>query len=63
MEVGAVGHNLKEDGHIRTIPAKLGLIWFSSFRENLNVIFHQNIPNLHNWYKSITHCHVAAVKI
>jgi hypothetical protein len=26
---------------------------FSGFRrEGLNVIFHQNMPNLHNWYKS-----------
>ena len=33
----------------RTIPAKFGLIWFSGFRgEDLNVIFHQNMPNLHN---------------
>jgi hypothetical protein len=30
-----------------------GLIWFSGFRgENLNVIFYQNMPNLHNRYKS-----------
>jgi hypothetical protein len=36
----------------RTIPAKFGLIWFSGFREDLNVIFYQNMPNLHNWYKS-----------
>jgi hypothetical protein len=29
------------------------LIWFSSFRgEDLNVIFYQNMPNLHNRYKS-----------
>jgi hypothetical protein len=36
-----------------TIPARLGLIWFSGFRgEDLNVIFYQNIPNLHNRYKS-----------
>jgi hypothetical protein len=34
-----------------TIPAKLGLIWFSGFRgEDLNVIFYQNMPNLHNRY-------------
>jgi hypothetical protein len=33
----------------RTIPAKFGLIWFSGFREeDLNVIFYQNMPNLHN---------------
>jgi hypothetical protein len=37
----------------RTIPAKSGLIWFSGFRgEDLNVIFYQNMPNLHNRYKS-----------
>jgi hypothetical protein len=37
----------------RTIPARFGLIWFSGFRgEDLNVIFYQNMPNLHNWYKS-----------
>ena len=37
----------------RTIPARLGLIWFSGFRgEDLNVIFYQNMPNLHNRYKS-----------
>jgi hypothetical protein len=37
----------------RTIPARFGLIWFSSFRgKYLNVIFYQNMPNLHNRYKS-----------
>jgi hypothetical protein len=36
----------------RTIPARFGLIWFSGFRgKYLNVIFYQNMPNLHNWYK------------
>jgi hypothetical protein len=36
-----------------TIPARFGLIWFSGFRgEDLNVIFYQNMPNLHNWYIS-----------
>jgi hypothetical protein len=35
-----------------TIPARFGLIWFSGFREDLNVIFYQNMPNLHNQYKS-----------
>jgi hypothetical protein len=40
-------------GYPRTIPTKFGLIWFSSFREeDLNVIFYQNMPNLHNRYKS-----------
>ena len=39
--------------HPGTIPAKLGLIWFSGFRgEDLNVIFYQNMPNLHNQYIS-----------
>jgi hypothetical protein len=43
---------LKGD-HPRTIPAKFALIWFSGFRgEDLNVIFYQNMPNLHNLYKS-----------
>ena len=43
---------LKKD-HPRTILAKFALIWFSGFRgEDLNVIFYQNMPNLHNWYKS-----------
>jgi hypothetical protein len=38
---------------IRTIPARFGLIWFSGFRgKDLNVIFYQNMPNLHNRYKS-----------
>jgi hypothetical protein len=32
--------------HPETIPARFGLIWFSSFRgEDLNVIFYQNMPN------------------
>ena len=39
--------------HPETIPARFGLIWFSGFRgEDLNVIFYQNMPNLHNRYKS-----------
>jgi hypothetical protein len=39
--------------HPGTIPARFGLIWFSSFRgKDLNVIFYQNIPNLHNRYIS-----------
>jgi hypothetical protein len=38
--------------HPGTIPAKFGLIWFSGFRgEDLNVIFYQNMPNLHNRYQ------------
>jgi hypothetical protein len=61
-----------------TIPARFGLIWFSGFRgEDFDVIFYQNMPNLHNRYISAerkisqknqnicetTSCHVAAVKI
>ena len=39
--------------HPRTIPARFGLIWFSGFRgEDLNVIFYQNMFNLHNRYIS-----------
>ena len=38
--------------HPGIIPARSGLIWFSGFRgEDLNVIFYQNMPNLHNRYK------------
>jgi antibiotic biosynthesis monooxygenase (ABM) superfamily enzyme len=40
-------------GYPRTITARFGLIWFSGFRgKDLNVIFYQNMPNLHNWYTS-----------
>ena len=43
---------LKRD-HLRTIPEKFALIWFSVFRgEDLNVICYQNTPNLQNPYKS-----------
>ena len=36
-----------------TIPARFGLIWFCGCRgEDLNVIFYQNMPNLHNRYIS-----------
>jgi hypothetical protein len=39
--------------HLGTIPARFGLIWFSGFRgEDLNVIFYQNMPNLHKRYIS-----------
>jgi hypothetical protein len=52
MEGMAIVHILKgTDPGI--IPAKFGLIWFNGFRgEDLNVIFYQNMPNLHNRYKS-----------
>ena len=46
MEGRAVGHNFERDP-----PCQICLIWFSSFREDLNVIFYQNMPNLHNRYK------------
>jgi hypothetical protein len=42
-----------EGTHPGTIPARFGLIWFSGFREYLNVIFYQNMPNLHNQYTKI----------
>jgi hypothetical protein len=49
MESGAVGHNC-EMGLPKDYPSQ---IWFSGFRgEDLNVIFYQNMPNLHNRYKS-----------
>ena len=52
MEDGAVGHNFERDPP-KTIPARFSVIWFSGFRgEDLNVIFYQNIPNLHNRNKS-----------
>jgi hypothetical protein len=52
MEGGAVGHNLKGT-HPGTIPARFGLIWLSGFRgADLNVIIYQNMPYLHNRYKS-----------
>ena len=39
--------------HPGTSPARFDLIFFSVFRgEDLNVIFYQNMPNLHNRYKS-----------
>jgi hypothetical protein len=39
--------------HPGTIPARFGLIWLSGFRgEDLNVILFQNMPILHNRYKS-----------
>ena len=43
----AIGHNFERD------RPKFGLIWFSGFRGgDLNVNFYQNMPNLHNRYKS-----------
>jgi hypothetical protein len=38
---------------LQNFSAKFALIWFSGFRgEDLNVIFYQNMPNLHIRYKS-----------
>ena len=52
MKGGAVGHNI-EKGPPKDHPAKFALMWFSGFRgEDLNVIFYQNMPNLHNRYIS-----------
>ena len=50
--VGLSDTLLKGD-HPRTIPARFGLICFSGFKgKDLNVIVYQNMPNLHNRYKS-----------
>ena len=50
---GGLSDTILKGTHPGTIPARFGLISFSSFRgEDLNVILYQNIPNLHNWYKS-----------
>jgi hypothetical protein len=38
--------------HLWLLLLKIEIIWILSFRENLNVIIYQNMPNLHNWYKS-----------
>ena len=52
MEGGAVGHNF-ERGPPKDHLSQFFLVWFSGFRgEDLNVIFYQNMPNLHNQYKS-----------
>jgi hypothetical protein len=46
MEAG-LSDTILKGTHPWTIPARLGLIWFSGFREeDLNVIFYQNMPNL-----------------
>ena len=43
---------LKGD-HPRVISANFALIWFSDFREDLNVIFYQSMSNFYNQYKSV----------
>jgi hypothetical protein len=45
-------YSFLKENCIRTIPATYDLIWISGFRKDLYVIFYQNMPNLHNWYKS-----------
>ena len=49
MEGRAVGHNF-EMRLTKDYPSQIAaLIWFSGFREeDLNVIFYENMPNLHN---------------
>ena len=50
---GGLSAKFLKGTHSGTIPARFGVIWFSGFRgEELNVIFYQNMPNLHNRYKS-----------
>ena len=50
---GGRSDTIMKGTHPGTIPARFGLIWFSGFRgEDLNVIFYQNMPNLHNRYIS-----------
>ena len=52
MEGGAVGHNFERDPH-RDHYCQVWFNLFSGFRgEDLNVIFYQYLPNLHNRYKS-----------
>ena len=47
-------YTILEGDHPRIISAKFGWYWLSSFRwEDLNVIFYQNMPNLHNRYLSV----------
>ena len=49
MEGRAVGHHF-EKRLPKDYPSQ---IWYSGFREeDLNVIFYQNMPNLHNLYIS-----------
>jgi hypothetical protein len=51
--VGLSDTILKGD-HPSTLSAKFGLILFSGFIEDLNVIFYQNMPNLHTTYDGRT---------
>ena len=47
MEGRAVRHNIERE------PPKFALIWFNGFREDLNVIFYQNMSNLYDRYNSV----------
>jgi len=49
---GGLSDTILKGGQIRTIPAKFSLIWFIGFRGDLNVLFYQNMRNLHNKNKS-----------
>ena len=52
MEGGAVGHNI-EKGPPNDHPSQICFNLVLRFqRRRLNVIFYQNMPNLHNRYKS-----------
>ena len=54
MEDVAVRHNIQRGPPPPPPPPQFALIWFSGFRgEDLKVIFYQNMPNLHNRYKSV----------
>ena len=75
MEGGAVGHNFERDPP-KDHPCH---VWFNLVqRRRFKCDLYQNMPNLHNRYKSAeikisqknpeyiinySHCHVAAVKI
>ena len=50
---GTANEEILEGTDPGTILARFGLIWLSGFRgEDLNVIFYQNMPNLHIRYIS-----------
>jgi hypothetical protein len=53
MEGGAVGHNI-ERGPPKDHPSQICFNLVQRFiREDLNVIFYQNMSNLYNQYKSV----------
>jgi hypothetical protein len=53
MVPGWVPFEIVSDSLALHSRCRFSVIWFSGFRgEDLNVIFYQNIPNLHNRYKS-----------